>query len=59
MRFRLYFVLLLLGSVASLAQTQSAASSRGVTGDVQDTSGAVIVGAQVTLTTQDARIVTH
>jgi Carboxypeptidase regulatory-like domain len=59
MRFRLYFVLLLLGSVASLAQTQSAASSRGVTGDVQDTSGAVIVGAQVTLTTQDARIVTQ
>ncbi|WP_433968045.1 carboxypeptidase-like regulatory domain-containing protein [Tunturiibacter gelidiferens] len=57
MRCRFHFVLLLLGSVIGLAQAQSGANSLGLMGGVQDTSGAVIVGAQVSLTTQDGRIV--
>jgi hypothetical protein len=57
MRCRFYFVLLLLGSVIGVAQAQNAANSLGLMGGVQDASGAVIVGAQVTLTTQEGRIV--
>ena len=40
-----------------LAQAQRGANSLGLMGGVQDTSGAVIVGAQVSLTTQDGRVV--
>lgn len=57
MRCRFHFVLLLLVSVIGLAQAQGAANSLGLMGGVQDTSGAVIVGAQVSLTTQDGGIV--
>src|ERR1700722_19731941 len=55
MRFRFYFVLLLVGSMVGLAQAQNATNS--LAGTIQDTSGAVIVGAQVTLATQDGKIV--
>jgi Carboxypeptidase regulatory-like domain len=57
MRCRFHFVLLLLVSMIGLAQAQSAANLLGLMGGVQDTSGAVIVGAQVSLTTQDGGIV--
>jgi hypothetical protein len=57
MRCWFHFVLLLLVALNCLAQAQSSANSLGLIGAVQDTSGAVIVGAQVSLTTQDGRTV--
>ena len=58
MQFRFHFILLLLGSVVGMAQAQSTANPLALTGVVQDTSGAVIVGAQVTLATQEGKVVT-
>src|SRR5271170_10826 len=57
MQFRFPFVLLLVGSIIGLAGAQNPANSPGLMGAIQDPSGAVIVGAQVTLATQDGRTV--
>ena len=55
MQFRFHFVLLLVCSIAGLAQAQNATNPLGLMGAVHDTSGAVIVGAKVTLTPGTAR----
>jgi len=57
MQFRFHIVRLLLGSIAILAPAQNASISLSLAGTVHDTSGAVIVGAEVTLTTQDGQVV--
>jgi outer membrane autotransporter protein len=57
MRFRLQFVLLLIGLFAGMAEAQNPTIPLGVAGTIQDTSGAVIVGAQVIVTTQDGRTI--
>ena len=57
MQFRLHFILLLLGSVAGMAQPQGTPNPLALAGAVLDTSGAVIVGAQVTLATQEGKVV--
>jgi hypothetical protein len=59
MQFRLHFVLLLFCLTTSLALAQGTPNSLGLAGTVRDTSGAVIVGAKVAVTTQDGKIVTQ
>jgi hypothetical protein len=61
MRVRFYRVIFLFGLIASLAtaETPSAKEPSGVVGAVQDTSGAVIVGAKVTIAAPDGTIVTQ
>src|SRR5215469_4482996 len=54
------WILLLVSLIASAAEPGApAADSRGLRGTVQDTSGAVIAGAQVTVTTQDGKTAAH
>src|SRR5260370_27546117 len=57
MQFRLRFVLLLIGFFAGIAEAQNPTIPLGLAGTVQDASGAVIVGAQVIVTTQDGRTI--
>src|SRR5260370_471169 len=57
MQFRLQFVLLLIGLFAGMAEAQNSPIPLGLVGTVQDPSGAVIVGAQVIVTTQDGRTI--
>ena len=57
MRFWPYLLPVLMGLFTSMAGTEGPATPFGVTVTVQDISGAVIVGAQVTLTTQDGSTV--
>jgi hypothetical protein len=59
MQFRFYLGLLVIGSMVVPGRAQHAASSLGLIGAVQDTSEAVIVGAQVALNTQYGKIVTQ
>jgi hypothetical protein len=56
---RFHFFLLLLCSIGSIAPAQNATSAPGLVGSVYDSSGAVVVGATVTLTSQDGKLVTH
>jgi hypothetical protein len=56
MRFRFHFILLLLGSIAGLGLAQSAPRLQDLIGTVHDTSGAVIVGATVTLSAQNGAV---
>lgn len=51
--FRLYSYFLFMCIVAGTASAEPAAESRGPRGTVQDTSGALIAGAQVIVTNQD------
>src|SRR5215469_12975900 len=54
------WILLLVSLIASAAEPGApAADSRGLRGTVQDTSGAVSPGAQVTVTTQDGKAAAH
>jgi Carboxypeptidase regulatory-like domain len=57
MRFWPYLLLVLIGLFTSMAEAEGPAIPLGVAVTVQDISGAVIVGAQVTLTAQDGRTV--
>ena len=59
MRFRFHFILLLLGSISGLGLAQSAPRLQDLIGTVHDTSGAVIVGATVTLSTQNGAVVSR
>src|SRR6266702_6515314 len=49
---RLYWCFLFIGIVAGIASAEPVAESRGLRGTVQDTSGALIAGAEVIVTTQ-------
>jgi uncharacterized surface anchored protein len=44
-----------MGLIACVSPAEPGADSRGLRGTVQDTSGAVIAGAQVTVNTQDGK----
>src|SRR5260370_14261879 len=57
MQFRLRFVLLLIGFFAGMAEAQNPTIPLGLAGTVQDASGAVIVGAQVSVPAQDGRTI--
>ena len=57
--FRLYSYFLFMCIVAGMASAEPAAESRGLRGTVQDTSGALISGAQVIVTTQEGNTVAH
>jgi hypothetical protein len=57
MQSRFHFVLMLVCSIGSLAPAQNGAHSLGLVGSVHDTSGAVIVGARVTLNSPDGKLV--
>jgi hypothetical protein len=61
MRVRCYSVIFVLGWIAGLAMAQSPSAKKSVSvaGAVQDTSGAVIVGAKVTIAGPDGTIVTQ
>ena len=49
------WIFLLMGLLAGVSTAEPGADSRGLRGTVQDTSGAVIAGAQVMVTTQDGK----
>src|SRR6266571_4056381 len=55
--FRLYSFFLFMGIVAGIASAEPAAESRGLRGTVQDTSGALIAGAEVIVTTEEGNTV--
>ena len=59
MRFRFLLIVLLTSSLAPMAPAQNSASARPIKGSVQDTSGALIPGAQVAVITQDGKPVVH
>jgi hypothetical protein len=59
MQSRIQIVLLLLGSVGSLAPAQNITNAPDLVGNVHDSSGAIIVGATVTLTSQAGKLVTQ
>jgi hypothetical protein len=59
MRLHFHFVLLLVGLFSGLAEAQSSSKSFGITGVVQDTSGAVIAGAYVALERPDGSDLIH
>jgi hypothetical protein len=55
MKFRIQFVLLLICLSAGMGQAQTSPVLAGLAGTVEDTSGAVIVGAEVVLTAGDGK----
>jgi hypothetical protein len=57
MQFRFHLIFLLVSLLAGAAAAQTSAPARAIKGSVQDTSGAVIAGAMVTLTGQDGKTV--
>jgi hypothetical protein len=59
MRVRLQNIFFITGMIASLAMAEGPKKSTGLVGAVQDTSGAVIVGAKVTVAAPDGTIVTQ
>jgi hypothetical protein len=59
MRLHFHFVLLLVGLFAGLAEAQSSSKSLGITGVVQDTSGAVVAGADIALERPDGSELIH
>jgi hypothetical protein len=59
MRLHFNFVLLLVGLIAGLAEAQNSLNSLAITGAVQDTSGAVIAGADVALDRVDGSELTR
>ena len=59
MRVRLQNIFFVTGLIASLAMAEAPKKSTGLVGAVQDTSGAVIVGAKVTVAAPDGTIVTQ
>src|SRR4051812_39788907 len=52
---RYYSILLFMGLFAGVSLAEPTPESRGLRGTVEDTSGAVIPGAQITITTQDGK----
>jgi hypothetical protein len=59
MRLHLYFVLLTFGLLMGLAEAQNSSDSLGIMGAVQDTSGALIAGAEVALDRADGSELTR
>jgi Carboxypeptidase regulatory-like domain len=59
MRLHLHFALLLVGLLVGLAEAQNSSNSLGIMGAVQDTSGAVIAGAEVALDRVDGSELTR
>lgn len=57
MGHRFQIVVVVIGLIASLAQAQGGNTLFGLTGAVQDSSGAVIVGANVALVAHDGTVV--
>jgi hypothetical protein len=59
MRLHFYFVLLTAGLLMGLAEAQNSSDSLGIMGAVQDTSGALIAGAEVALDRADGSELTR
>jgi Carboxypeptidase regulatory-like domain len=57
MKFRFHLIVLLMSAVAQMAVAQNSAPVRLIKGSVLDTSGAVIPGADVAVTTKDGRTI--
>src|SRR5215469_1819576 len=57
MTSRFHLIVLLVSILAQMASAQSSAPTRTIRGSVLDPSGAVIPGAQVTVTTQDGKAI--
>jgi hypothetical protein len=55
MQLRSCLIMLLVGLLAGTADAQTSGGTRAISGSVQDTSGAAIVGAQVNLVGQDGK----
>jgi hypothetical protein len=53
--FWCYLILSFMGITTGAGLAEPAPKSRGLRGSVEDTSGAVIAGAQITVTTQDGK----
>jgi hypothetical protein len=59
MRLHFHFVLLLIGLLVGLAEAQNSSNPLGIMGAVQDTTGAVIAGAEVALDRADGSELTR